>query len=157
MMMNPPVDSGVPDSGTPATATLTATGALDGGVTVPAPIVGYDATGGTSTFTMPMQSSGPFLADINMAFGGAPMSMAYDKTSTGFTCDVTVTSGTSSGDTWTALINKPAKGADKGTCSLSLSSETVGPQGYVVHGTLAITAPFAQGQSTGTVNLTGTF
>jgi hypothetical protein len=139
------------------TATLTANGALDGGITVPAPIVGYDATGSTSTFTLPAQSSGPFLADINMTFGGAPMSMAYDKTSTGFTCDVTITSGTSSSDTWTALANKPAKGADKGTCSLSLASETVGSQGYIVHGTLAITAPNQGGAATGVVNLTGTF
>jgi hypothetical protein len=157
MMMNPPVDSGVPDSGMQPTATLTANGSLDGGITVPAPIVGYDATGGTSTFTMPMQSSGPFLADINMSFGGAPMSMVYDKTSTGFTCDVTISDGTMPMNTWTALANKPAKGADKGTCSLSLSSETVGSQGYIVHGTLAITAPNGEGASTGVVNLTGSF
>jgi hypothetical protein len=139
------------------TATLTVNGALDGGVTVPAPIVGYDATGGTSTFTMPMQSSGAFLADINLAFSGAPMSMAYDKTSAGFTCDVTITDGMSTMNTWVALANKPAKGADKGTCSLSLSSETVGSQGYQVHGTLAITAPNQGGAATGVVNLTGTF
>jgi hypothetical protein len=69
---------------------------------------------------------------------------------------VTVTSGTAAADTWVALFNSTA-GANKGTCSLTLTSATAGATGYEVAGSLSITADNSGGASTGMVMLTGSF
>jgi len=157
------VDSGVtPDAGPAAMATLTATGALTGMITTAAPVAGYEADTMLAAFSITDSATGtPFTVDINYGFGGTPMIQAYMAGSTNFACDVKIARGTASdagttADTWVALYNETA-GANAGTCSLSVSAVNTGPQGYILNGTLAVTAPNMGGASTGTVMLTGTF
>ena len=151
------MDAGV-DSGTPLPSMLTTSGALTGMISAAKPTVGYDAQMDQSSFslTRSVRVGLAFGADVNIGFTGAPAAMTYTSTSPGFTCNVTVTSGATTADTWTALFNSTA-GANRGTCSLTLSSAMTSATGYDVAGTLSITADNASGAATGMVTLTGTF
>jgi hypothetical protein len=132
---------------------LTASGTLTGTLSAPAPTVGYDATNDVSTFHLEQTGSGPFKVTIDMGFKGRPMAMTYMNSTTGFTCEVTVTSGTAATDTWNATTTAPVAGS----CSLTITGmPTVGSQGYIVHGSLSITAAADQGGASGNVMLAGT-
>jgi hypothetical protein len=156
-MMMTVMDSGTPmDSGVPMNTMVTASGMLTGTISAAAPTVGYDSGGDVGSFTLRQQGMGPFKVDINVGFGGRPMATTYSSASTGFTCNVTVRSGTAPNDTWTAIVNQPMQ-TNSGSCSLTLSSATLGSSGYVVAGSLSITANSAQGAASGTVQLSGTF
>jgi hypothetical protein len=156
--MMPAMDAGS-DSGTPMPSTLSASGALSGMISAPKPLVGYDATGNAGSFTLNKTSGAglPFKAEITLGFTGMPSaSTTYTSSSPGFTCNVRVTSGAAAADTWVALYNQPPQ-ANKGACSLTLSSAAVGAAGYDVTGTLTLTADNSGGASTGMVNLSGSF
>ncbi len=158
------MDSGMtPDSGPAPMATLTATGALTGTIMTNAPVAGYDADTMLAEFSLTDSSTGtPFTVDINYTFGGIPMIQAYmDGTGELRVRRHHCTRGTGSdagttADTWVARDNVTS-GANAGTCTLSLSAVNTGPQGYILNGTLTVTAPNMGGASTGSVMLTGTF
>jgi hypothetical protein len=137
---------------------VTASGSLTGMISAPKPTVGYDPTMDQSNFYLKKTSGTglPFKVDLSIGFNGAPAAMTYTSASPGFTCNVTVTSGTAAADTWTALFNSTA-GANKGSCSLTLSSAMTGAAGYDVAGTFSITADTSGGASTGMVMLSGSF
>jgi hypothetical protein len=146
-------DAGTPDSGTPMPTMLTASGSLTGTISAPAPTVGYDATGDVSSFYVTQMAAGAFKAEVTIAFKGRPMAQTYSSSTTGFTCDVTVTSGTAATDTWVASATKAMS-----SCTLTIAGmPTVGSQGYVVHGALTITAQNNGGAATGAVMLAGSF
>jgi hypothetical protein len=151
-------DSGSPpmDSGTPTPATFTLMGALDGGVTTAAPVVGF--SGSSSTFNAAQTATGgnPGV-DVAFAWNGSPMAMTtYTSSSAGFGCNVTITSPSATNDTWVARYAVPMQ-SNTGMCSLTVSSETLGSQGYEVHGNLSVTAQPGEGGSAGMVILNGTF
>jgi hypothetical protein len=147
-------DAGTPDSGTPMPTMLTASGSLTGTISAPAPVVGYDATGNVSSFYIAQMADGPFKAEVTMGFMGRPTAMTYSNTTTGFTCDVTLTSGTAATDTWVASTTAPAQG----TCSLTVTGmPTVGSQGYIVHGSITLSTVSHGGAASGMVMLAGTF
>ena len=155
---NTPPDSGSPpmDSGMPTPATFTLMGALDGGVTAPAPVVGF--SGSSSTFnTSQGAAQGNPGVDVAFSWNGSPAAnTTYTSTSAGFGCDVTITSGSAASDTWVARYAVPMQ-SNTGMCSITVSSETLGSQGYEVHGNLSVTATAMGGASAGTVTLNGTF
>jgi hypothetical protein len=150
------MDAGV-DSGTPMPSMITATGQLTGTISAPKPTVGYDATSLAGDFVLKKTAGTlPFKLDIAIDFNGMPAASTYMSGSAGFKCDATVTSGTTAADTWVALFNSTV-GADKGSCSLTFSSVTMGGSGYSVAGSFSITAAAMGGASSGTVTLMGTF
>lgn len=145
------------DAGAPMPSMLTASGALTGTISAPKPTVGYDATATEGSFFLRKTTAGlPFKADINISFGAAPSPATFNSSSPGFKCDVTVTSGTAAMDTWVARHNSVA-GANRGSCSITFTSATMGAGGYDVSGTLAITADNSGGAATGMVMLSGSF
>ena len=155
-MMGPP-DSGNPmDSGVPMNTMLTTTLMLTGTIAAPEPTSGYDSNNDVGSFILRQQAMGAFKVDINMGFTGRPTAMTYTSPGGGFSCNVTITSGTAAADTWVALFNQPPQ-MDKGTCSLTLTSATVGATGYVVDGSLSVTGRAQGGASAGMVQLSGTF
>lgn len=150
------MDAGI-DSGTPMPSMLMATGALTGTISAPKPTVGYDATSSDGTFLLKKTSEGlPFKADIVIGFRQAPGAMTYTTMSPGFSCNVTVTLGSTPADTWVARHNTVG-GGNRGTCSLTFSSAAMGAGGYDVAGTVSVTAEASGGASSGTVMLMGTF
>ena len=149
------MDAGI-DAGQPMPSMLTASGALTGTISAPKPTVGFDAAAGDGTFLMQKTADGPFKADLVIGFRQAPAAMTYSSSSMGFSCNVTVTSGTAAANTWVTRFNTVG-GADRGSCSLTFTSATMGANGYDVSGTLSVTAEASGGASSGMVTLMGTF
>ncbi|MBL8955186.1 MAG: hypothetical protein JNK82_30695 [Myxococcaceae bacterium] len=153
------VDAGV-DAGVMLPTRLTATGSLSGMISAPKPQAGHDAITNTSSFNLKSMNMGlgqlVFKVDINIGYDGLPMSATYSSTSAGFTCNAVITSGTAADDTWVALFNSPA-GANKGTCSLTLTRAMSTTSGYDVSGTVTITGAAEGGAAGGMVTVTGTF
>lgn len=147
-------DAGV-DAGQLLPSTISASDQLTGNISAPKPTVGFDATGMTSTFSMRQTGAGAFKADVVFDFGGAPTVQTYTSASPGFKCNVVITSGTASADTWVALYGQGAQ-PNKGTCSLTFSSVEMSG-GYVVHGQFAVITDAQGGASAGNVNVAGTF
>lgn len=150
------VDAGV-DAGAPMPSMLTASGALTGTISAPKPTVGFDATASDGTFLLKKTADGAaFKADVVIGFQQAPAATTYTTTTTGFSCNVTVTSGTAAADTWVARHNTVG-GGNRGSCSLTFNSAMMSAGGYDVTGTLSVTAEASGGASSGTVMLMGTF
>lgn len=152
-----PPDAGS-DAGIPMPSMLSATGGLTGMISAPKPTAGHESTANTSFFNL-KKTAGTGLAfkvDINIGFNGAPMQQTYTNASGGFTCNATITSGTTADDTWVALYDTPA-GMNTGTCSLTLTSAATSPAGYDVAGNVTITATANGGGASGTVTVMGTF
>ena len=149
------MDAGV-DAGAPMPSMLAASGALTGTISAPKPTVGFDATSSDGTFLLKKTAAGDFKADIVIGFRQAPAATTYTTTTAGFSCNVTVTSGTAAADTWVARHNTVG-GGNRGSCSLTFNSAAMGAAGYDVTGTLSVTAEASGGASSGMVMLMGTF
>lgn len=146
------------DAGVSMPSMLSATGSLTGMISAPKPTAGYESVANTSFFNLKKTAGTglPFKVDINLGFNGAPMAQAYTSSSAGFTCNATITSGTTAADTWVALYNTPA-GGNTGTCTLTLTSAATSAAGYDVAGNVTITAMANGGGASGMVTVMGTF